>query len=371
MAPPEPRHDDEPPATLGPGGFAALLLFLLFLGFPLADLLGDTPGAAHLVLVLAGVAAFVAIYLRLMHAPREPRDVAVSLAALTVLAAAIALDDTGQWATLFIYVSAACGFRLDSPVAERAIVAATAATAAVSFGAGYPADDAITYTLYAVAIGAMLRGFAHVVAVNRELHAARGEIARLAVGEERLRFARDLHDLLGHSLSVVALKSELARRLVRADPERAEREVGDIERVSREALVEVRDAVSGYRRMTLDAELGGAQVALEAAGIEPEVARPSVAVAPDVEAVLAWAVREGTTNVIRHSGARHCAIRVHAGLAAAGVEIVDDGGADGDAAEGSGLAGLRERAARRQGRVEAGRRPEGGFRLAVEVPTLP
>jgi two-component system sensor histidine kinase DesK len=125
--------------------------------------------------------------------------------------------------------------------------------------------------------------------------------------------------------------------------------------------------------MTLAAELRGAQAALDAAGIDAEIPASTVSFAPEVETILAWTVREGTTNVIRHSGARRCAIRVHAGLAQAGVEIVDDGPVAGAAspADGSGLAGLEERVRRRAGRLEAGRRPGGGFRLAVDVPASP
>jgi two-component system sensor histidine kinase DesK len=367
------RTDPEPPALLGPGGTVALFAFLLFLGFPLADLLQGDPSPAHLVAVLAGLAVFVGLYLRTMLAPHPPRETAISIGAMALLALALGMDSSAEWATLFVYVAAACGFRLASPHGERGIAAATVAVAALSFGQRYPLDDAISYVIYALAIGALLRGYAHLVALNDELRAARGEIARLAVGEERLRFARDLHDLLGHSLSVVALKSELARRLLRADPERAEQEVRDIERVTRDALVEVREAVGGYRRMTLAAELRGAQAALGAAGIAAEIPDSTVSFPPEVETILAWAVREGTTNVIRHSGARRCAIRVHAGLSEAGVEIVDDGAPPhaGVVADGSGLAGLEERVRRGAGRLEAGRRPGGGFRLSVEVPANP
>jgi two-component system sensor histidine kinase DesK len=367
-----PRTEPEPPASLGPGGTVALFAFLGFLGFPLADFLQHDPSPLHLALVLAALAAFVGLYLRTMLAPHPRRETAASIAAMAVLALAAGLDGSAEWATLFIYVAAASGFRLASPEAERAIAGATVAVAALSFGHGYPVDDSISYVLYALAIGALLRGYAHLVGLNRELRAARGEIARLAVGEERLRFARDLHDLLGHSLSVIALKSELARRVLGPDPERAAQEVRDIERVSRDALVEVREAVGGYRRMTLAAELSGARAALDAAGIAAEIPSSTASFAPEVETILAWAVREGTTNVIRHSGARRCAIRVHAGLAEAGVEIVDDGAADpAPPADGSGLAGLEERVRRGAGRLEAGRRPGGGFRLAVDVPAHP
>jgi two-component system, NarL family, sensor histidine kinase DesK len=373
-AAPQPPHRDEPPAHLGTGGAVALGVFLVFLGFPLTDMLEAPPGTAHLVAALAGLALFVAVYLRVMLAPRERRDTLVSIGVLALIAAVIAFDDTATWAPLFIYVSAAAGFRLRVRESVRAIAACAAAAGAAGVAGHYDAGDTIQFVIYCVAIGAMLRGYANLVAANRELHAARGEIARLAVSEERLRFARDLHDLLGHSLSVIALKSELAGRLLDADNGRAREEVEDIHKVSRDALVEVREAVSGYRRMTLADELLGAEAALTAAGIEPEVVRPDVSLAPEVESVLAWAVREGTTNVIRHSGARHCAIRVHAGLSDAGVEIVDDGAppaGDDAAGGGSGLAGLRERVARRHGSLEAARRPEGGFRLAVHVPAAP
>src|SRR6202042_2856636 len=192
-----------------------------------------------------------------------------------------------------------------------------------------------------------------------------------AVEAERERFARDLHDLLGHSLSVIAIKAELAGRLMSIDPVRAAAEVADVEGVARESLREVRQAVSGYWQPTLEKELEGARVALSAAGITAEVQRASVTLDPEVEAVLAWAVREGATNVIRHSGATHCQVRVRAGLADARVEVVDDGegpacqrdgAGDGEAFIGHGIIGLTERAERLRGRIEAGGLPDGtGF----------
>jgi two-component system sensor histidine kinase DesK len=171
---------------------------------------------------------------------------------------------------------------------------------------------------------------------------------------------------------VIALKAELAGRLL-PGPEAAEH-VAEIEQVARGALTEVRDAVRGYRQPTLDDELVGAQMALSAAGITAQVQRPEVKLDPAVEAVLAWTVREGATNVIRHSGADHCSLTVSAGLGEAGVEVVDDGrGRDRDRAavnghEGHGLEGLTERVEALHGQIEAGGRPEGGFRLAVQVP---
>ena len=143
----------------------------------------------------------------------------------------------------------------------------------------------------------------------------------------------------------------------------------DIKHVAREALGEVREAVSGYRRPTLVDEFEGARMALLAAGIDADLQRADVALPPDVEALLAWTVREGTTNVIRHSGATSCRIEVQPGLVEASAEVVDDGArAPATDEAGNGLAGLRERAEQLAGRVEAGPVAEGGFRLRVTVP---
>jgi two-component system sensor histidine kinase DesK len=161
--------------------------------------------------------------------------------------------------------------------------------------------------------------------------------------------------------------------------------VAEVEAVARNALSEVRDAVSGYRQPTLDGELAGARMALSAAGIEASVQRPELRIDPATEAVLAWAVREGATNVIRHSGATHCELKISTGVGATTLEVIDDGGGcpdivcdsangngagpAGAGAGGHGLAGLAERARILAGRVEANRLPDGGFRLTVQVPS--
>jgi two-component system, NarL family, sensor histidine kinase DesK len=205
------------------------------------------------------------------------------------------------------------------------------------------------------------------IEANQQLSLAREQIARLAVGEERLRFARDLHDLLGHSLSVIALKSELAGRLIKASPGLAAHEVEDIEQVARDALREVREAVTGYRQPSLNAEVAGARDALTAAGIELRAEGEHMSLPPAVEAVLAWAVREGVTNVMRHSQAERCAIRIFKKDGSATVEIVDDG-QGGTPEPGSGLRGLRERVLERGGTLTAEPLPHEGFRLRVTVP---
>jgi two-component system, NarL family, sensor histidine kinase DesK len=219
-------------------------------------------------------------------------------------------------------------------------------------------------------IGAAMVAMGEIMRTNRELVEARAEVARLAVADERERFARDLHDLLGHSLSVIALKAQLAQKRLPDDPETAAADVADIEAVTRDALREVRQAVSGYHRPALVAELEGARTALGAAGIDTTIDHPQVALPPDVEAVLAWTVREAATNVIRHSGARHSAIRVLPALGEAVVEVVDDGrGAPAENGSGHGLVGLEARVRDAGGRLEAGPREDGpGFRVRAVVP---
>ena len=161
-----------------------------------------------------------------------------------------------------------------------------------------------------------------------DLNAAREELARLAVADERLRFARDLHDLLGHTLSLIVVKSEAVRRLVHSDADAAARESGDIETVSRQALAEVREAVTNYRERSLEAELEGARIALSAAGIEATIHQSAERLPDTVESVLGWTVREGVTNVVRHSNGRHCAIDVRQVDGVAVLEICDDGDAE-------------------------------------------
>ena len=218
-----------------------------------------------------------------------------------------------------------------------------------------------------------------------KLNQARAELARTAVAEERLRISRDLHDLLGHSLSLIALKSELAGRMIESDPQRAAKEIAELEAVARRSLAEVRQAVTGYRQPSLAAELAAARRMLASAGIDCRVDAPgSYDLPPEVDALLAWTVREGSTNIVRHSGARHAGITVTVTGASASAELTDDGAgppaghgrsptassepAAAAGTAGSGLAGLAERAGRLGGTLLAGAGGHGGFRVRVTVP---
>jgi two-component system sensor histidine kinase DesK len=194
---------------------------------------------------------------------------------------------------------------------------------------------------------------------------AEDESQRLAVIAERERIGRDLHDLLGHTLSVITLKAELATKLATRDPDRALSEMQDVERISRDALAEVRRAVQGYGRSTLAEELRHARGALESAGatLEVDVAHVELTVAE--EQALAFAIREAVTNVIRHAGAKRCVIRLDASASVIRLEIRDDG-RGGAAPEGSGLTGMRARVVALGGRIE--RDGRDGTRLTITMP---
>lgn len=186
--------------------------------------------------------------------------------------------------------------------------------------------------------------------------------------EERLRFARDLHDLLGHSLSLIALKSELAGKLAAVAPERAAAEMRDVEQATRSSLQEVREAVAGYRQPSLENELQNARRLLAAAGIECRCEGELPELPTSQEAVIAWTVQEGVTNVIRHSRTQRCVIRMTRDANGVTIELIDDGGGVvGPATVGSGLAGVAERVASVTGSCESGALPAGGFRIAVTL----
>ena len=203
-----------------------------------------------------------------------------------------------------------------------------------------------------------------------ELNVARTELADYAVLEERQRFSRDLHDLLGHSLSTIVVTAELAARSLRSDSAAAERAFADIETIGRTALGEVRSAVTGYRTMSFRDQLRAGAEALRTAGIEVGVNARERCWSDDVDQVLSWTVRESITNILRHSHARNVLIALTVGSAGVCLQVSDDGDAGETGllrAEG-GLRTLRERIAACQGTVDATVGAEGGLRLAVSLP---
>ncbi|NEB05302.1 sensor histidine kinase [Streptomyces sp. SID13726] len=203
-----------------------------------------------------------------------------------------------------------------------------------------------------------------------ELAEARDTRARLAVAEERLRFGRDLHDVMGRNLAVIALKSELAVQLARRGREEAVDEMTEVQRIASETQREVRDVVRGYREADLGAELAGAHGVLTAAGIDCAVTGEPAGLPAEVQSALGWVVREATTNVLRHGDAKRCTVAVLMERERVVLTVENDGApkAPGSGTGGSGLAGLRERLAAVAGTLAAGPASEGVFRVVARVP---
>ncbi len=340
-------------------------------------------GAGRLTFLAAATAAMMLLTDRLIFpipmAPRQvPWPALAGAVGLSVAILAVGGTSGSNWVSALVIASAAIG-RSVPTVRLVALGAAfcTAAGLAVYLTEGM-LNSSNTLAFIAPPLAACLAySAARRVDLVSKLRDTRAELARMAVADERLRIARDLHDLLGHSLSLITLKAELAGRLLDADPERAAREVADLERVARRSLGEVRAAVTSYRQPRLAAELAAARHMLAAAGMDCEVHAPtSLGLPPATDALLAWTVREGATNVVRHSGARSVTITISVTADEVSAEIADDGVGPGLDPEprpgedhGSGLSGLTERARAAGAEISSGEGQGGkGFRLLVRVP---
>ncbi|MER7557393.1 histidine kinase [Nocardioides sp. NPDC126508] len=329
--------------------------------FPLLNLSdGILPAVGQVALALAIAAVAVA----LVVTGRVP----VLLSALVVLIALAALQGEGWqtvWGVLAIVSPAVLrGWRLLVAIAVATIGVAVSIALIDGIGDAYLLS--VGGTLLS---GITTTSFLRLIEAVEELRRTREELARAAVAEERARMSRDLHDLLGHTLSVMVVKAEAVRRLAARDPEAAAAHAADIEDVGRAALADVRAAVDQMKTLSLAEELDGARRALDAAGIRTSVTTAPVEV-PDVAGqALAWVVREGATNVLRHSGAASCRFELTADSGEFRLAVVDDGvGGPGGAGErAGGLEGLRQRLRAVDGRLDV--RPGAeGFRLEARVP---
>ncbi|MBB2911961.1 two-component system sensor histidine kinase DesK [Streptosporangium becharense] len=364
---------------VSPQRLAVGLIVLISVGFMISPVVliargGGPVGTAMLAVAL--VAFFVPHYLHVRAALRgaEPGGPGVALLVQAVAAYApipLLPDGLGAlwWGAPTILLGSVL-LRLRPPLA----LPVTVLMAVLQFVAAGAADPRGFDPLYALqgATTLFLTGFViycvvRLVVIGRELEQARMELAEAAVLRERLRISRDLHDGLGGSLAAIALKGDLARRLVERDPGAAEHELTELVHVARDAAQEVRQVARGYRTMSLTDEVQRAVALLEASGVSCQTNLAGLEVPRGVDEALAWAVREGTTNVVRHSRATTCSISTSAHGGTVRLELVNDGAPE-PGADGGGLTGLRERAAGLGGSVSAERTGNGGFRLAVEVP---
>lgn len=366
------------------------MIWVIWLPFLIPDLvswLQGHPTLPRIIATLIVLAFFICFYLwttlqnakRLLATPPVKQEEALAwltaaiFIALSLSIAWLASEHRFAWLSPFIFTVAYIGGRFSITRALLLIAVLVGCIVSAGWLIGFSAVSIGSALFYVVIVGLVVICLLRVIIASQELRAAREEIARLAVTAERLRIARDLHDLLGHNLSLIALKSELARRLLAVSPERAATEIGDIEQVARTTLQEVREAVASYRQPALASELEAAQEILAAAGIAYKYEGNEQmlnGISPATEAILSWTVREGVTNVIKHSRAHHCIISLTRDEQTIGVEIADDGrglsSVSGDA--GNGLHGLAERVKTLDGQFEAASRATGGFRLAVALP---
>jgi two-component system sensor histidine kinase DesK len=345
--------------------FAGVWLLYLLPGFTSA---WNEHSGPDRVLRLALLVAFCYVYVDLVaraltgSRPWLRWAAPALLAALSLaLAALVGPDSLGTVVYVSVAVVVLQPFRVGVPIAAAGTLLVGLSSTIVPSWSG---SD--TWAVAgSVALGSLAAfGFQALIRRTWELRAAQQEVSRLAAERERMRIARDLHDLLGHSLTAAAVKAQLAGRLVGRDDDRAAAEIGDVERLTRQVLADVRAAVAGYREVSLAVELATAREVLGAAGIAADLPGAVDEVPAGRRELFGWVVREGVTNVVRHSHATRVTIRVTPTT----VEVVDDGRAAVPRAPGSGLAGLAERAAAAGGQLSAGPIPGGGYRLALTVP---
>lgn len=307
----------------------------------------------------------------------RPRGWPLSFAALIVLAVVPGLWLGFDWVPALWFVTASALMLLPSwlgPLAAAVTVLGQIGWAAaedISLGLTISPADVLPYLPYYAAVfglgGAALYGSARLVAILSDLFEARTEVAEQALTRERLRVSRDLHDLLGQSLSAVSLKGDLAIRLLAADPPAAGREIESLTGIARSALRDMRAVTRDEHDVSLPAEADTAHAVLAAAGVSVTVSIALPGLAPGPEAILAWATREGTANILRHSHAGSATIAGGREPGRAWLEIVNDG-APAATGEGTGLAGLADRARAAGGTMAAGYAGNGRFRLRVEIP---
>jgi two-component system, NarL family, sensor histidine kinase DesK len=340
------------------------LLWVAYLGFFFVQ-----PITGHVSLKLwlldgLGVAVFLALYFGLFLL--ENPIALAHLAGMVLLGLLYQPINSGA-CTFFIFAAAMLPFCVATQAEAWIGLGSIAAIAAIQGWVLHLDRWSLLFSsLFPFFIGAGNTFFAERNRMNRKLRTANEEIEHLAKVAERERIARDLHDVLGHTLSVITLKSELAGKLMERDPGRAGREIQEVSEISRQALSDVRDAIRGYRAKGLAAELAQAKSTLETAGLTVQCDAATTIKLPAMqESVLSLALREGVTNVVRHANARTCRLRLEQQDGSCRLEIHDDG-LGFVTGEGNGLRGMRERVEMLGGSFD--RRNETGTKLTITLP---
>jgi two-component system sensor histidine kinase DesK len=336
----------------------------LYFGFFFIDPIESHAGALVWCITLLATAVFLVLYFGMFWVSR--RQALLHLVAILLMGAGSAKYNGGA-STFFIF-AAACGpFVVDSEIDGVKVLMVIEATAFLTW---WGLHLNVWFLLFAnglaFVVGVSNIHFAQRNRSNKKLLRAQEEIEHLAKVAERERIARDLHDVLGHTLSVITLKSELAGKMIQRDPQRAGVEIAEVERISRQALSEVRDAIRGYRAQGLVAELAQAKCTLETAGLVVQCDAATTVKLPAVqESVLSLAVREAVTNVLRHAQARSCRMRLEQQNGCCRLEIQDDGRGSANG-EGNGLRGMRERVEMLGGTLHRG--TDAGTTLTISLP---
>jgi two-component system sensor histidine kinase DesK len=339
------------------------LIWLIYSGFFFIEPLQRNTRAGWMAFAGA-YACFLAIYLLLISV-RSGAKRAVLLMALAVLGAAYYPFNAGAGGML-IYVAAFAPFMTESlPLAGALIAGATIITAVEGILLHVTPWSWGVMAFMSASIGVGNLFGAVRVRANERLNLAQEQIEHLATIAERERIARDMHDVLGHTLSVVVLKSELAGKLVGNDAERARQEIAEVEQIARKALGEVREAIRGYHAEGMAAEIARARRTLDAAGVRLESQGESVRLAPALESVLSLVLREAVTNILRHAGATSCRLELAADGRGTRLSVHDNGRGTVEK-EGQGLRGMRQRVEALGGRLEIDSRQ--GMRLTAEIP---
>ncbi len=346
-------------------------IWLFYLAYPLSGALAlpsmwqKIGGTA---VVVGFGATFVATFWGFRNAKNAGRNLELhrawsGLAVMAVLVAVLAvmIGSEAFGATIYMAVLAV----MTLPNRQAWVIVVTLIAVVEIVPRIVPAWDPGTFFALQLVISAVAAwGITQVFARNHELSEARQQLADLAIVAERERLSRDLHDILGHSLTVITIKAELAGRLIDIDTKRAAREIAEVEELSRQALADVRSTVGGMHRIDVGVELVAACNALGAAGIEAQLPADADIVSLRNRELFGWTLREAVTNVIRHSGAGRCVVE----LGPSSISVADNGcGAISAAGDGNGLRGLAERVAVADGSLVVGRDSSGEFRVEVKT----